>query len=354
MYYLERTSLYIDIHYIYYGRYIDDGASVAKDEETALAQMKAIEEADEDGKIRWEVDFPQNEEDYIPFLNSEVRIQPDGTISSRLYRKPTKKWITIHQNSHQPENVKVNTIRNSYREARKISSGPEELKHSLKIVDNLYKKNGFSHPRQHDIQPRMTNNPTSSSPKNSKPSLVTLTIDFVSQDLSNKIRNEVKRLDLPIRINFVSSVKLRNKLCSSRPYDKRVCRFNNCNICPNIVTKNKDCSVKNIVYRIECNICKQFYIGETMRTAHERLTEHLRYAKFPTTTSNLDKAWAIHYKSEHPGITPDLSFDILLIEPQTVRRKIFEAMYINDFKPTLNLKDELKTVHRFLTHRARV
>ena len=60
------------------------------------------------------------------------------------------------------------------------------------------------------------------------------------------------------------------------------------------------------------------------------------------------KAWAMHYNSEHPGITPDLSFHILLIEPQTVRRKIFEAMYINDFKPTLNLKEEFensKTMH---------
>ena len=57
-------------------------------------------------------------------------------------------------------------------------------------------------------------------------------------------------------------------LCSSRPYDKRVCRLiGNCMICPLIITVNKDCSVKNIVYKIDCLICLEFYLGETERTA---------------------------------------------------------------------------------------
>ena len=117
---------------------------------------------------------------------------------------------------------------------------------------------------------------------------------------------------------------------------------------------NKDCSVKNIVYKIDCLICIQFYLGETERTAHDRLGEHLRYAKYPNTPSNKNEALAIHYATEHPGCEPNLKFSVLTIEPNTVRRKIFEALVISSMKPSLNLKEELKTVQRFLTHRARV
>ena len=185
-------------------------------------------------------------------------------------------------------------------------------------------------------------------------STVTFTLDYISQHVSNKIRNEVKRLGLPIRLNFVSNNKLRNKLCSSRPYDKRICRFNNCRICPKIITRNKDCSVKNIVYRIDCLFCLKFYVGETERTAHDRLGEHLRYATYPNTPSNKNEALALHYFSEHSGIEPKLEFSILTIEPHTARRKIFEALVISNLKPSLNLKEELKTVQRFLGHRARI
>ena len=58
--------------------------------------------------------------------------------------------------------------------------------------------------------------------------------------------------------------------------------------------------------------------------------------------------------TEHPGIVPDLTFNILTIEPNTVRRKIFEAIMINNLKPSINLKEELVVVYRFLAHRARI
>ena len=320
MYHLEKNSIYLElvitraVPVTFYKRYIDDGASTARDKETALAIMNSIAEQDEDGKVKWELEFPESDTDYIPFLNSEINIRADGTISSRLYRKPTKKWITLHSKSHHPDSVKVNTIRNSYKEARLLSSGPEELEYSLKIVDTLYKKNGFRNPRQHDRPPAA--DPSTALP--SRPPqehLVILTLEFISEHVTNKIRNEVKRLGLPIRLNFVSKNKLKNKLCSSRPYDKRVCRLTgNCMICPLIITINKDCSVKNIVYRIDCLICLQFYLGETERTAHDRLGEHLRYAKYPNTASNKKEALAIHYATEHPGCEPDLKFSVLTIE----------------------------------------
>ena len=106
--------------------------------------------------------------------------------------------------------------------------------------------------------------------------------------------------------------------------------------------------MKNIVYRVTCNICKQTYIGESSRSAHQRLGEHLRYARHPKTKSNGEQALAVHYLTHHSDDEPDLSFDILTVQPNTSRRKIYEAMLIYQQKPMLNLRDELKNIERFL------
>ena len=148
-----------------------------------------------------------------------------------------------------------------------------------------YKRNGFQNPRKHD---KMKTSPSTLSSKKTKlnQEYVNLTFDFISDNVSNIIKNEVKRLKLPFRINFVANNKLKNKLCCSRPYDKKTCKINKCRICPKIESNNNDCSLKNAVYRVDCKICGQFYIGETERTLHERMGEHLRYASYPKTPSN--------------------------------------------------------------------
>ena len=51
-------------------------------------------DADPDKRIVFEIDFPSEEKEFIPFLNSEIKIDPEGVVSSRLFRKPQKKLIT--------------------------------------------------------------------------------------------------------------------------------------------------------------------------------------------------------------------------------------------------------------------
>ena len=348
VYYLEKNSIYIDIHHlpIVYGRYVDDGFSLAKDENSALAIVNSITDQDPEGKIIWgEVSFPPDDNTYTSYLGSEVRVNNDGTLSTRLYRKKEKKNITIHNNSHHPRTVKTNTISNSYREARIVSSGEQELQHSVNIVDNLYRRNGYENPRQHEVAVRKTKSNSTSKAATT----VTVSLPFVSDFVNNKIRNFIKSKSLPIRPVFKPGQKLSNILCSSRPYDRPKCYFNKCQICP--LLTNKHCGIKNIVYKIVCktNGCGKIYIGESLRSAHERLGEHLRYARYPCTPSNSDKALALHYKAEHAGLEPCLEFTILNIESNISRRKCSEALFIFKLKPALNLKDEMKYAERFLS-----
>ena len=133
-------------------------------------------------------------------------------------------------------------MKNLYSEACRISSGPAEKEHSLRLLNDLLQKNGYQNPRRYF-------NSSNSNRRQSveDDSRTVLNLDFISDSASNKIRNYVKQNNLPIKVNFKPTPKLRNILCSNRPYDKRVCSINSCKICPLIVC-NKDCEVKNVVY----------------------------------------------------------------------------------------------------------
>ena len=103
-------TVYTDLHYLsvylseYYKRYIDDSTSTAETKEEALALVQiSVADQDSDGKMKWEVEFPESSQDFVPFLNTvQFRIEPDGSVTSRLYRRPQQKDITLHNNSCHP------------------------------------------------------------------------------------------------------------------------------------------------------------------------------------------------------------------------------------------------------------
>ena len=340
-----KNSVYTDVKFLHmiehFKLYIDDGCGIADSRHQAEVFLKTIADNDPEGKLSWELDFQDDEDAWIPFLNTEVQVAVDGEMKTRLYRKPQKRNITLHAASHHPLSMKRNTIRNSFMDAKKISSGNEEEAHSIAIVDTLYRCNGY---RTADL----TVETKEIAPKKTSAKSGILCLDYVSEDVCKVIRNFVRKAKLNIIVVFLPGRKLRSIFCSSRPYDHPKCLSTRCEICPRITTKGKNCLVKNIVYRVTCNICNETYIGESSRSAHQRLGEHLRYARHPTTKSNSEQALAVHYVTHHNNAEPDLSFDILTIQPNTSRRKIYEAMFIYQQKPMLNLRDELKNIERFL------
>ena len=102
------------------------------------------------------------------------------------------------------------------------------------------------------------------------------------------------------------------------------------------------------IYQITCNLCNELYIGESSRSLHDSLGEHLRFPKNPSNTSYKKEAFAAHYGQHHPGQTPDLTFKLMKTERNTILRKVYEAMLIYEYKPSINDKEECKVLERFL------
>ena len=292
-----------------------------------------------------ECDFPESNNDFVPFLGTQVRVSIEGNLEYKFYRKLQKKNITLHYKSHHPLKTKIEVIKNFYRAAEMSSFSPEYAEESFQVVDHLLvlRCNGYTNPRQMQLT-RMTGLVM---PKNT--SNVMLKLPYISEYVSKEILRFIKKRKLPISVVFTPSKKLRDLLCSSRPYDKARCTMRNCRICANL-EDNVTCTVKYPVYLITCNLCQEIYCGESSRSLHDRLSEHLRFATNSTKSSYnyKDEALAIHYRDHHHGLKPNLSFRLLETEPKTVNRKILEAMYIHKLEPKLNDKEECILLKRFL------
>ena len=90
------------------------------------------------------------------------------------------------------------------------------------------------------------------------------------------------------------------------------------------------------------------YVGETGRSAYDRLSEHMNYAESPTSKSYKEQTLAQHMVTAHTDLKPDLEFEILCIERNTLLRKIKEAYCIRTIDPELNRKDEMDSLKKYM------
>ena len=239
--------------------------------------------------------------------------------------------------------------------AKVCSSNDQYLEESYKVVDKLLESNGYDKPRSFISyrSPKLVSNPRESVARDSNIAPSTenraiLSLPYISENVTNNIRRYIISHQLPIRVLFKPGVTIKSLLCSSRPQDRIKCVNNACMICPGFADDKDHCMIMGAVYLIICNICWLKYIGETARTLHERLGEHMQYANSPNCPSYKDKCLAKHYASCHPGMPADLSFVVLDRDMRTVFRKIKESFYIAKRKPELNDKEECKAIERFL------
>ena len=81
-YIFERRSIYTDINFLSksYGRYIDDGYGLATSLEEAQVMFDLIAAEDPDRLLQWELDFPKSNNDFVPFLGTQVRVSIEGNL----------------------------------------------------------------------------------------------------------------------------------------------------------------------------------------------------------------------------------------------------------------------------------
>ena len=159
--------------------------------------------------------------------------------------------------------------------AQRVSSDPVNLDISLNFLYQRFRKNGFPHAfiDKHFLNKHIfLDNSQCVKNKNKCDDVVYMKVPFVNELQKRKmiqLRDQHGLTDY-LRFIFVTQPPLKRSLRPAK--ELRPCK-DNCISCWTAKEKGK-CYKKNVVYEIECCICKKVYIGETGRTIKQRILEH--------------------------------------------------------------------------------
>ena len=300
------------------------------------------------------LDYPETRDHYTPFLNMEVKIDQEGGLDTRLYRKPQKKLLTLNAKSHHPNSVKEHTITNMYQTAESVSSSATNSTHFEQMIDDLLLNNGYSSRVLEKIKKQRQERQRRRRKRlNTTEMVTTLKLPFLSDKCTAQVKRAAESFKIPVRIVTTPGRKLRGLLTSSRPLDKPQCPSDGCKTCTALGESGK-CTDRNVVFSLKCDLmaCREMDIGhyneETYRPVGDRFIEH--YANNPSAESYKEKLFAKRYSVHHLQHTgdPKVKLEIIARASNTMDRKIKEARSILAKKPDLNHRDEQVELRKFL------
>ena len=280
-------------------RYVDETcvilSSASKDE--FFQHINSI-----DPKIQFTTEDSKPERS-IPFLDSLVMPQPDGSIKTTVFRKPTYTDMYLHWDSYHHLSAKYSVINTLRHRAKTVCSTQQLLKEE---EDHLYnalricKYPLWAWNRTNIMKKQKKNNQGN---KNIKKSYIVVPY---RKGLGETCKNICRRYGVEVYFRGGSTIR-----------DLQV------------HPKDRDTILKKsgVIYRYRCGRvdCEEEYIGESVRTFDKRYREHMR-APSPIM--------------DHQNITGhEVSLDNFSIvgrEDNSIARNIREAIFIRVNDPSLN------------------
>ena len=248
----------------------------------------------------------------LPFLDTLITIQPDNTLSTSVYRKPTHIDQYLHWDSNHHITAKQSVYNTLAHRAKTVSSTQQSMDKELTHIKTAlhccqfpsWALNQWEHKFNQPPQPSRPSN-TNNNPANKNNYKTTIVVPYI-----NKTAEKFKRLckNRGIQVHFKGTNTLRTAL--GNPKDKDP-------------TTNQT----GIIYKYQCPHinCPSSYIGESGRSLGERVKEHF---KAPSP---------IHLHSTTTGHPMDPNqFSIVHKEVNIQSRTIKEAMLIHVQDPPLN------------------
>ena len=241
----ERALKSFGITLSFWKRYVDDVCtSVPKD--LILPLLHHLNSIEPSIEFTYET---ENDEGCLPFLDTMIHHQSDGSLSSSVYRKPTHTDRYLNFNSHHPLSHKVAVIRTLVGRAGALCSSGTQKTTELSHVEKVLRRNHY-------------------------PARV---IERYSKEKEAKtITDDNDRFKATITLPYVRGTSEAIKRILS-PVNIRVC-FRPCVTLKSLLVHPKDTlpleKKANVVYCLPCQSCSEVYIGQTSRLLEARLGEH--------------------------------------------------------------------------------
>ena len=305
----------------------------------------------------------------LPFLDVLVK-RIDHTIVTDIYFKITdsKQYLTF--NSCHPKHTKFNVPFNLARRICTIVSDQNililrlkelaqvliERKYPLSIVNAGIQK-ALAIPRKDLLcvrtksEANITPFISTHNPKNREMFGIlrnNMTILQNNQTM-NKIINKTKVIKCKRQLKNLKQILVKSEFKeTSTPPSVSKCNEPRCGLCSFIiegeklllnnktfhVRENMDCTVKNVLYVLVCNGCRQFYIGQTGDKLRNRRTVHDQQIRDPSTRQMPVSAHLDRCCTNKPKFS---IFPFYKFHTNDVSARIsLEQYFINVFKPSLN------------------
>ncbi len=239
--------------------------------------------------------------------------QDQGNLVREVYQKPTHTNRYVQFDSHQPNNVKAGVVQCLVNRAVTVCSSVALRDAELKNIRQAMTSNGY--PKKFTEKAiskqlkKATN--TSSRVELDQPKLITTSIPFID-GLSQEVRRIARTAGIRCAFSTPSTLSALYSVKDTLPKDTRT----------------------HAVYSLQCNTCKEEYIGETLRAVGVRRKEHcdaIRLGQFQKSAV----AEHVHNKAT-PHEIDWSSLQVIDTAFRQTERKIREAMHIHKRKPALN------------------
>ena len=256
-----------------------------------------------------------NDQKELPYLDSLTKAEEDGSVSSKVYRKPTHTDQYLQFESHHPLVHKLGVIRTLFHRADTIVTEYDDVRQEKAHVKSALRRCGYPRWSFHNALKVKDKPPAEPSAAATAPGRrqVRINLPYVG-GMSERLRRHFASF------NICASLKpfnqLRGQLVNVKdrmPRDKR----------------------SNVVYGYKCpaDNCTETYIGETKQAFQSRMAQHRR----PAYRDQLDSAIYKHISaSGHSFENTDVQ--ILDKDVRWHERGVKESIYERIEKPTLTTK----------------
>lgn len=262
----------------------------------------------------------------------------DDKIETTVFRKETNNDIYLHWKSFAPITWKRGTLKTLIRRAYTICSNDKLLKEELIHLEKCFAEvNGY---------PKWLLKQTFDSFNNNNNNRNDNINNIVNEN--NSENRKIHTLKLPYQgeegINLIKSIKNSSKRTLPENHEVRIILTGKkLSSCFNIKDDTKKQHEHDLVYLGECPTsgCIENYIGETERRINERVIDHACRDK----KSHLLKH---HHNTNHDSV--DLNnFRILHkgYNNNTFKRRVSEALFVKQYRPTLNVQEKSVPLHLF-------
>ena len=320
-------------------RYVDDTFTFIK-RGSVEAVLEKLNEFHQSIKFT----FEKENDGTIAFLDVKVIRKINGCFETDIHRKPTDTNVYVNWKAFAPKIWKTGTLKGLIRRAFMICSTKEFQKKEIAFLKKVFgEKNGFPSRVIHDciysVKQKMEEE-TRSLTSEGDP-------DILEEDGNQETGNQITRDGQGAMGDDVESKPLIIIPYKGKEGDKIMAQFRNAvakalppNIKPQIAYQGKKIGsffkVKDsipvehqsdCVYAYKPNGATK-YVGETKVRFETRQYEH----------ENTDKKSAI-YRFKHQNGVEITAGDYEILDkgyPNTVKRKLAEAMYIKELEPELN------------------